>query len=523
MNENEKIILNNLVVGETFKDFEDLISYLLHHQCDFNYQYLNIVLKEMLNNLNGDEVHILRYQIIFNALFRNRNLNKVYRSPLYPISGYEVIRQLAYLLPDHINQYLSGVLDIKIGIVEVNKRGLKIKHFAYDNQFQIGENVYIQDLNPNNIYYVSDYYEVSLKNLLPYILYVSSEYVYHFNIGVEEIAKESIRKLCEKAVCRVQFKDESALCYIEIPFYIGMVVDCVIGNVHHVGNIEEEVFFYEEDDVKGQVVSAVRINVPSLMKERRFVDEEVAHYFGFSYTDFINFLNQPTRKNKHDVLAFLGNMISLITDEKKLNMIEDINLYYRPLINYLLIKYDPNTYYYQNEHNGISLLSFFIFLERVRENILGFLLDKPYDYLINTVAINVNGRIKYGFAYDEHYTVGEPVFIYLDSQYHIGFIHEVKAIPLMTLIKDIAFYISGNITSIKTLNETLIQKSQIDNYHIIVRVKDDQLVRYAIIKNYIPFVGEVLSYQGKQYVVLEEPRTIDKDLYDYDDLLVLEY
>ena len=68
----------------------------------------------------------------------------------------------------------------------------------------------------------------------------------------------------------------------------------------------------------------------------------------------------------------------------------------------------------------------------------------------------------------------------------------------------------------------IIKKSQIENHHIVVLVKENKDVKYAIIKNYVPYVGELLNVKGHKYLVIEEPKAMDKTVFDFSNLLVIE-
>lgn len=522
MNENEKLILKNLIIGKEFENFDDMLKYLLRREHFFNHELLEIVFKETLASLKGDEKIVIRYQIILNAIIISNNRDKMARKYPLALSIYELIRRLAYVFQDNIYKYLSGVLKVKVGIVEVNKKGLKIKHFAYDNTYKVDDLVYIGNLTPDNIFLVSDFYEVELKNLFSYILHVSSVRTYHFDIGFEEIAKQSIDKLNERRVCKVKIIDISFLLYIDIDFYNGMEVECSVKNVLYIGIIEEEIYYYQKDDIDGNVIRMISSEVPKIYKERRSMNNDVANYFGYPLDDFYIFLKDSSNKNKQKVFSMLDNIFPLLASTKKINTIEAVNLYYRPLINYLLKLYNPNEYYLHNDRYCVSLLSYLVNLERIRNNILKFLIDDDLLYRINTVSINVNGRIKHYLAYNYQYKVGEPVFIYLDSQYSIGFVHQITSVILNEMPGKLAYFESANITRIMNLRETILKKTQIEDFHIVILVKEDKEVKYVIIKNYVPYVGEVLNVKGKSYLIIEEPKVIEKDAFDFTNVEVIE-
>lgn len=515
MNENEKEILKNLVIGQSFKNFDDLIAYILNQNCQYNVNLLDILFKEMLKTLKTDEKNIIRYQVIFNAIILSFDRDKMYSKDSSKPSIYEIVRKLTYIFQDNIYKYLSGVLDIKVKIVEVNKRGLKIKHFAYDQGYEINELVYIGNLVPNNIYYVSDYYEVDIRNLIPYILHVSSKFVYHFDLGYEEIAKVSIEKMKEPRVCKI-YEQEMHLCYIDFNFYTTMAVEYIYNNEVQIGLIEDEVYYYDPEEVKGEVIRPIIAIEKKVAKERRSLDESVAKYFLRDLDSFKAYLQD--KGNFVQIFDELAYLKYAIGTDIKLNMLEKVNLYYRPVLNYILENHNLNYYYYDKD----SLLNLFVTLERTRKNVLTFLIDKDYDYDINIVDINVNGRIKKCFAYEKKYKVGEPVFITFGPQYYIGFVHETRTIPFKELLGEIEYYEISDITSIMNLKTKIINESNIDKYYVFTYVKYKDKVIPAIIKNYVPYTGEVLKYKGNEYLVLEDPIPIAKEKIDLEEVFTIE-
>ena len=526
MKNKEKIILKNLIKGKTFEDLNSLIEYIFVVECEFNIIGVE-ALFEMILDLHNDKLveneKLLKYQILANNIVLSKNSDKAYDPNSNLTSIYEMVRIICIIFKEYGKAYFSGCLDKSLGIVEVNKNGLKIKHFLYDAELKIGDIVYTGNLNSDNLAVVTDIYTTKLGNLLPYIAYVSTEYVYKFSLGYLDISKISIENLFKDKYVRVYSDKVDYVLKIEIESFIGMMVEFSIGDELLTGFISEYLYFYN-DKFDGKVIRRIDYFTKVILKERREVTQEVFDFFQINKTqaDFLTYINK--KENYKIAFNLFNNLNILIKDNlDKLNLVDEINLYYRPMINFVIANVNLNKHY--QKINGVcySILGYLSQIKKLRDNLLKFLIDKKIDVDIKIVEININGFIKKGFLFDEDLLVGDPVFVNVANNSYVCFIHSVKDIKFYELINKIEYYDSYHITPIKNIEKIVNERSSIEDKVILAKVKSESSVFVFRFNNYIPYVGEMIIHNNERFIVVDEPVAISQDQVELENIISVEY
>lgn len=492
----EKYILKNLIKKQSFENFHDLFDFLDNEEAIVNLDTLDVLLSDILEqfkNQVSDYELFIQYQILINKIVNNPNFESTYNENAKIISLLEMVRIITLIFKESSLKFFSGCYNVRVKIVEVNKNGLKIKHFAYGKDYNIGDLVYISTPRPANFYLVSDFYEVKLKDLLRYIINISSECVYNFDTSYDVIAKYNLTEIQDEHVVRVAIGDVEILARTRYNHYITEPVKLVVEDGFKTGYILGDVFFGKRKP-KPFVFKILEREKKKFYKERRHIDDNVVKYLfdGWSLDSLKETLQNMNRKKYVVIFSVLERLFYLLDDnkERNLNEIEEINLYFRPYLNFLLDEVDINKFYYHNNGICFSILHYLILYKITNYNSLDFLLDKNYDYNINLVDINIYGKIKTCFAYDNKYIIGEPVFIQLEDVYPIGFVHNVRTLTFSEVIQNIEYFLSPEIVRINKLKEIVEKRSTFDNKVILVKVYDgkDQII--AISDNYVPYVGE---------------------------------
>lgn len=518
----EKVILDKLIKNRKFENISDLYNYLETNKAVFNLDIVNGLINKVIDFYKDkpiDREEFQKHQILINKIVNNENFESTYNPDANVISLLEMVRVLTLILKERIFIYLSGCLDVNVGIVEINKNGLKVKHFAYQGEYQIGDLIYIDEINPNNFHLVSDYYTVSMRELLQYIVYVSSKSVYKFDTSYKILAKYNIKKIKDERLVKVIVGSDLYICSSKYEVYDGEPVEVNINGEFKDGFVYSDIL-YNNNKTNNYIFKRYRRTEETFKKERRNLTDVIIEYLynGWSLDSFKASLEDMDRKKYVIIFSVFEKIIDTLDENKnkKLNEIEDLNLYYRPFINYLLKKLDINSFYYKNNGVIFSLLSYLSLFKKQNNNALNFLLDEDYDLDISVIDVNLQGTKKRCFAYDKKYIIGEPIFIQINDEYPVAFIHDVKTIKFKELIKDIEYYISSDILSIVNLKEHVKARSSFDNKIILINVYDGKQTSIAISNNYVPYIGENLKVDGKNMIVISEPLAVDKDNVDYE-------
>lgn len=524
----EKYIIENLIKKQKFNEFNELYDYLDHERAIFNLETIDVLISDIIElyKMQIPDYHLfLHYQILINKIVNNPSFEVTYNENTKIVSLLEMVRILTLILKDSSLKFFSGCLDVSVKIVEVNKRGLKIKHFAYQSDYNIGDLVYISTPRPANFYLVSDFYEVKLKDLLRYIIHISCECVYNFDISYDAIAKYNVSKIKDQEVVKVLVDGENVLATTRFKHFLSQVVEVLVNDEIRIGYIIGDVFFGEEK-IKNKILRPILYEKRKYLKEKRTINDDIVYYLfnGWNVQSLKDNLQNMNRKKYIVIFAVLERLMYLIehNKEKGLNEIEEINLYYRPYINFLLENVNVNNFYYLNNGIIFSLLHYLSLLKMQNIDILDFLLDKKYDFQVPLVDINVYGRIKTCFAYDFNYQIGEPVLIQIEDIYPIAFVHEVYTKPFYELIEDIEYYLSTEIVQIRNLKKIVQERSNFENKVVIVKIYDGDETVVAISDNYVPYVGESVLVSGKFAIVISEPVAVDKDNIDLENYVHIE-
>lgn len=526
--EKRNIILKSLIKNKTYDNIECLIHDLVNEDVNIDLKVIEIIVKDIFFMHKEEKINeelFKFYQLLINAIIVSSEFNKLYNPKLIVNGLFELVKVIVLLYKDQSLNYLSGCLNQEIRIVELNKNGLKVKHFAYNKDYKVNDLVYTKSCSPDNLYYVTDTYMTSLNNAISYINYISSGFVYHFEIPIDVIARQSIEKLNAPKIVVVDVWEK--IYYFETDFdvYQGMSVEVNIDKEVRVGTVLNYLFFYDEDEypklIRPKIIKSKPIN-----KEKREFSQEILSFMYPEETidSFLKILELKTRKNIFKVFKIFDNVIDLISknDKKLINTIDELNLYFRPLINFIINNIDLNNYYYTNNEICFSILSYLVELKRRKTNILEFLIDGFIDPLVNIVIVNLYGVLLKCFAYDINFIVGEPVFVSLESETHIGFVHEVKKIKFNDLIKDISVYNSFYIVQIMNIQNLIINRSTMENKVIIARVLENKTIKNALFKNYIPYNGEIIDIDKKTYIIIDEPISVNKDDINIEEFIEVE-
>lgn len=526
MENRAKIILRDLVKGKSFDDIDSLISYIYNNNCYFNVSAIQALFEEIFARYNDkkvDEVELVKYHLLVNAIILSPNSDKAYDPNTEIHSVYEMIRMMCVILRDFAPAIFGECMDKEIGIVEVNKNGLNVKHFLYDANLNVGDIVYVGNLSGDSLYIVSDVYKTTLRNLISYIAYINPGYVYKFSLDYASISKFSIESLYREKYVRVLSNNNYYTLKIECDFYIGMMVEFLVGVELLVGIITDHLFFYD-DHFDGKVIRRVDYFENIILKERREVTKAVFDYFDINQSpgEFLTYIN---KKEKYKICFNLfHDLINIVKDNiQKLNLVEEINLYYSPMVNFILENINLNIYY--QKLNGIcySVLGYLSSLKRIRDNLLKFLIDKKIDVNIKTVDLNINGFIKKGFAFDLDLKIGDPVLVNVTNNSYIGFVHNIEEVKFYDLLENIEYYDSYHITPVKQIDKVIKERSNILDKVILARMSTDIGSRLFRFVNYVPYIGEIIIYEGKRYVVVDEPFAVKTDEVDLESVSIIEY
>ena len=123
MDNKREEILSNLIRGFKTDSAATLIEYINTQNCVFNLDTINVLINEVLSLYQGESPNIelfYEYQLMINSIINNKNFQTIYNSLAKVTSLLEMVRILALIFKQDIEKYLSGCLDVIVGIVEVN-------------------------------------------------------------------------------------------------------------------------------------------------------------------------------------------------------------------------------------------------------------------------------------------------------------------------------------------------------------------------------------------------------------------
>lgn len=525
MEKDKNYVLNNLIINKTPATMKELLETIDNEDVKINLEVVEEMVKEIFHmHKSGKEdfEKFLYYQLIFNSIINSNNLYNLYNPEGELSSVFELIKIIELLYDIKSQKYLSRCLNRKIGIVEVNRDGLRTKFFAYSGKYKKGDLIYIVNCQPRSIFFVCDYYETTIAEILPYVKTIYSDYVYHFNLPLGEIARESIKKLSEDKVVNVKVWDATYYCKAAFEVYTGMKVEVNLDGQVKVGEVLEYTYFY--DDMQYPVLLSPFISErKDIKKERRYFNLEVLNFFFPEKEEkyLLTLLTSNKYSSKYKIFTKFANLLQALASNKPINLNDEINLYYRPFVNYVLENVDLNTYYYDDKGRTYSILTYLTEIARLDNSFINFLVDVNLDTPINIACVNLYG-IKYRvFSYDKKYTLGEPVFINVNGESHIGFIHEIYIKPFNEILHDIAFYQFYEVVQISKLKEILSMRNSLDGKVILAKISNREEVKTVIFNN-VPYVGQMIKLLGKEYIVAEKPFAVSKErIKDLDNMITI--
>lgn len=516
----EEMIFNNLIKDYKANNSKEVIDYINNNSCVFNLEIIDTMVNEVLSLYQGKNENFdlfLEYRLIINAIIKNQNFNVIYNPKSKINSLFEMVRILALIFGPDIDKFLSECADVVVGVVEVNKKGLKIKHFAFNDEYSIDDLVYIGKIHPLNFYKVSDYYQIKLRSLFTYIVHLSSEYVCKYNIFLKKIVKDNLREIKNERVVTVVVDGVEGYYKTNQDTFILEEVQLDINGELRFGHVVGDVYF-PVDNIMGLVLTRTYRSNYLYNKERRYLTDEVVKYLlnGWNVSEFSNNLKDMNRTKYIIVFACFERLQFLFvgSEKKKLNEIEELNLYYRPFINYLIKNVDLNSFYFHNNGLNFSILYYLSILKGLENNILNFLIDENIEAPINLVKVNVYGVLKICFAFDNIYKIGEPVLYLSGNEYLIGFIHEVFTLPFNRLTGIIEYCGYSSIVPILNLKEIVDKRSSFDDKVILVKIYDGKDSHIVIASEEIPFIGQSVEYLGKPAIVVAEPSAVERENLD---------
>ena len=394
----------------------------------------------------------------------------------------------------------------------VSLKSITSKHFAYVTEYEVDELIYVGKIHPANFHLVTDYYQVSLKSLLQYIIHVSCEYVNKVDLSIKNIVTKHLTEI--KTEWNVAALVDGVEGYYTTKFetYFLQEVEVNQNNEFHYGHILHDVF-YPVNEIKGKITKKINRKKHIYNKERRTINDDVIIHLlnGWTVDKLRDNLQEMNRK-KYIIIFAVFEKLQYVYEANsayQLNEIEEFNLYYRPFINFLIKNVDMNKFYFQNNGINFSVLYYLSLLKEMNNNSLNFFIDELYVNPINLVRINVRGIIKTCFAYDNEYIVGEPVFYQTGEDSLIGFVHEVFTIPLNNLLEMIEYCQSFDVVRVMKIKEIVHERSNFNNKVILVKIYDGKESNIVISQNDIPYVGQSVNYKGKQVIVVAEPTAVD--------------
>lgn len=513
-------ILKNLIKGFPANTVEEAIGYINNNPCVFSLETIDILINEILNLYKSDMPSLdifYQYQIIINAIIKNRNFQTIYNPNEKVTSLLEMLRILSLIFGPDIDKYLSGCLDVVIGVVEVNKKGLKIKHFAYVTEYEVEDLVYIGKPHPANFYKVSDYYQTDLKSLLPYIVHLSADYVNKCDLNFKEITKNNLKEVKQEWVVTVLVDGVEGYYKTSFETYFLQEVEVRREDGIFYGHIIKDVFI-PVDNIHGEVTKRIVQPPQKFFKERRSINDDIIVHLlsGWTVEKLTENLREMNRTKYVIIFAVFEKLQYLFEENSryKVNEVEELNLYYRPFINFLIKEVDLNAFYFQNNGINFSILYYLSLLKSVNNSILDFLIDEKYEYPINLVRINIQGVLKTCFAFNHQYQVGEPVFYQANQEYPIGFVHDVFTLPLYKLLEFIEYCKAVEIVQVLRMKEIVDRRSSFDNKVILVKIYDGKQSHIALSPNDIPYVGQSVEYLNAQAIVIAEPSAVEIDNID---------
>ena len=285
------------------------------------------------------------------------------------------------------------------------------------------------------------------------------------------------------------------------------------------------------DDINcsNYVISPIIAPIKEYQKEYRPLDDNIVDKLipGWKLNDLKDALKSLNKKKYVIIFSVFEQLFRKLEniEFKELNEVEEFNLYYRPYLNFFLQTIDVNKFYYVISYIKYSLLLYLSYLKRLDSNSLNFLIDKQNikNININVAYININGFIKRFFAYDDEYQIGMPVLIDYKNAIQLGFIHDIKKVPLNELINEIEYFEINNYFKYALLDQYLQDNSQSDGKVMIVSLlNDDKKIEACQIKNIVPYIGLNINSHGKHYIVVSDPFLASSDEVDINKLKIID-
>ena len=516
----KKEILNNLIKGYIAANFNNMIEYINNNDCVYDLDLIDMLINDVLNISQSKKLDLdlfYEYQLLINSMILSKNFLNIYNPNAKVVSLLEMVRILGLIFNQDVEQYLEPSNEVVVGIVEVNKKGLKIKHFAYVSEYKVGEIVFVGKLHPANFAKVTDFYLTPLKSIYPYIVHISTEYVNKFDTSIKNIVSNHLQEIKDVRNVKVIVDGIEGIYQSKIENYFLQQVEVIKNGETRFGHIINDVY-NKEVIISGEVIRSIESNKRIYNKERRIITDEIVDhiYKGWTIDKLKQNLDNMDRIKYINIFATFEKLQDLIENNPKsrLNEIEELNLYYRPFINFIIKNVDLNKFYFQNNGLSFSILYYLSILKGMENTALDFIIDEKYSYMINIVIINVYGHLKKCFAYDKGYLVGEPVLIPHEQEYIIGFVHELNEIPLYELIESIDYYQSIVILQILQLENLVDNRSEFKDKIVLVKIYDGSETHIVIARNYVPFVGQSVEFRGKQAIVVAEATAVEAEKID---------
>ncbi len=532
-----KVFLETIIIGKSFSSLDELENYLKSHTCTFSIDGIDSFLTYFLFYFTEKNEHM--NQLIGNQLLNiwsiiliNSDLNTMYDGDTKMISLLEGLRGFITFFGSTSKQLLP-ILNRNIKIVEVNERGLKQKHFAYDGIYSIGDYVYVQHLQLRSLGIVTDVYDATLNEIFSYFIYISPRKVYSLIFDVPKAAKECANGLMEKKYVQVRIEDDVYWCEIDFDSYVSQRIRVVdqdkgedyLGTV--VSSQIRKAKLPHDHDTLYHALSILKYPKRTYKKEYRPLNDEIMSHLipGWTLNDLNDALRHLNRKRYIIILSVLEQIANKIEQKtsKQLNEIEEFNLYYRPYLNYLLQTVDLNSFHYGVHHIDFSILFYLTTLKQIQPNSLSFLIDQSYVIDINIVYINIDGVIRKFFAYEEEYEMGMPVLVAIENSLILGFVHYAGKIKLFELLQEIEYYECLVHLKLSSLDQYIAEASNSKGKVMLVSLmNEDKKIDVYRLKNHIPYVGERFVYENHNLVVVGTPIYVGPEEVDIENLKTIE-